>query len=40
MAKLKLEWGRRALMGAGAGVAGMFDHRAQQQLGVRDEIQS
>ena len=40
MAKLKLEWGRRALTGAVAGVAGMFDHRAQQQLGVRDEIQS
>ena len=40
MPKHKLEWQCRALTGAAAGVVAMFDHRAQQQLGVPDEIQS
>ena len=40
MVKRKLEWRCRAFTGAGGDVAGAFDHRAQQQLGVRDEIQS
>ena len=40
MPKHKLEWRCRALTGAAADVVGMYDHRAQQQLGVRDEIQS
>jgi hypothetical protein len=40
MAKHKLEWRFLALRGAAADVAGMVDHRAQQQLGARDEIQS
>jgi hypothetical protein len=40
MAKRKLEWRCRALTGAAADVAGVLGHRAQQLLGVRDEIQS
>ena len=40
MAKHKLERRCRARTGAVADLAGMFDHFAQQQLGVRDEIQS
>ena len=40
MAKHTLEWRCRALTGAAADVVGLYDHRAQQQLGVRDEIQS
>lgn len=40
MPKHKLEWQCRALTGAAADVVAMFDHRAQQQLGVPDEIQS
>jgi hypothetical protein len=40
MAKHKLEWRYWALTGAAADVVAMFDHRAQQQLGVPDEIQS